>query len=102
MENQQGKKTLNPKHMLIQVMEQGVLKVNVRLPFFLVKMGLKFGRMAANANHTGSGDKALEYLKDVDLDAVLQSLDNGELSLPLLLVDVDEPENNTHVTLLLE
>lgn len=102
MENQQGGKMVNPKQMLIQVTQQGQPKVNVRIPFFLVKMGLKFGQMAVDAKQAGGHDQALEYLKEVDLDSVMQALHSGEASLPMTLVDVDEPEKNTHVNIVLE
>lgn len=102
MEKQQTSKTVKPRNILIQVTENGKATANVRIPFFIIKMGMKFGQMAANSKKGGNHEDALERLKDVDLDAILEALNSGELSLPCLLVDVDEPEKNEHVTIILE
>ncbi|GEM_PF-2450548 len=102
MENEHRSKPVKPKNILIQVTEEGTLKTNVRVPFFMLKMGLKFGQMAANAKKPGAREEELERLKDIDMDAILEALNSGELSLPCLLVDVDEPNKNQHVKITLE
>lgn len=102
MENQKKLKPIKPKTLLIQVTENGKLTANVRVPFFLVKMGIKFGQMELNAKKQENHTNELERLKDIDLDSILEALNSGELSLPCLLVDVDEPEKNEHVTIILE
>lgn len=102
MDKQQNSKPDKPKGIRIQVTENGVLTANVRVPYFVVKMGLKFGQMSHNAKKQGSAENELERLKDVDMDAILESLNNGGLSLPCLLVEVDEPDKNEHVTITLE
>lgn len=102
MKNQENSKPVKPKGIRIQVTENGVLTANVQIPYFIVKMGLKFGQMADNSKKKGSHEDELERLKNIDIDAILEELNRGELSLPCTLVDVDELEKNKHVTITLE
>ncbi|HWP22215.1 MAG TPA: hypothetical protein VN417_05660 [Candidatus Cryosericum sp.] len=44
----------------------------------------------------------MTYLEGFDLAELERSLTSGEQTLPLVLVDVDEPGKNTHVTVTLE
>jgi hypothetical protein len=102
VENEHRSKPVKPKNIVIQVTEQGKLKTNVRVPFFMVKMGLKFGQMAANVKKTDKHEKELEMLKDIDMDVILEALSSGEISLPCVLVDVEELDKNQHVKIMLE
>lgn len=43
-----------------------------------------------------------ERLKDIDIEAVLDLLNKGELSLPCQLAEVDEPDKNEPETITLE
>ncbi len=102
MGNPQNSKTIKPKGIRIQVTEKGILTTNIRIPFFVVKMGLKFGQMAYSSKTHERYEGELERLMDVDMDAILKALSNGDLSLPCLLVDVDESDKKQHVTITLE
>ncbi len=102
MDRQQNPKPAKPKGIRIQVTENGVLTANVRIPYFIAKIGLKFGQTADNSKKKKSAEDELERLKAVDMDAVLEALGNGEISLPCLLVEVDEPDKNEHITITLE
>ncbi|RCX23738.1 hypothetical protein DFP94_1011340 [Fontibacillus phaseoli] len=102
MGNKQNMKPVKPKGIRIEVTENDVMTANVRVPYFVVKMGLKFGQMADNSKKKGGANNELERLKDVDMDAILESLGSGELTLPYLLVEVDEPDKNQHVKITLE
>jgi hypothetical protein len=93
---------VKPKGIRIEVTENGVLTTNVRVPYFVVKMGLRFGQMADGASKKENHEDQLKKLKDVDMDAILGSLHSGELTLPCLLVEVDEPDKNEHVKITLE
>lgn len=102
MKNNQNTNPVKPKGIRIEVIENGVLTANVRVPYFIVKMGLKFGQMADHSTKRGGAENELERLKDIDMDAILEALSNGELTLPCLLVEVDEPDKNEHVKITLE
>ncbi|WP_342757756.1 hypothetical protein [Kineothrix sedimenti] len=94
--------SVKPKSIRIEVTENGVLTANVRIPYFVVKMGLKFGQMANNSKKKGDAENELERLKDIDMDAIFEALDSGEMTLPCVLVEVDEPDKNEHVKITLE
>lgn len=102
MENKQNMNSIKPKGIRIEVTENGVLTANVRVPYFIVKMGLKFGPAADHSKKRGSAEDELERLKDMDMDAIFEALNSGELTLPCLLVEVDEPDKNEHVKITLE
>ncbi len=102
MERKHNMNPVKPKGIRIEVTENGVLAANVCVPYFIVKMGLKFGQMADSSKKKGSAEDELERLKDIDMDAILEALSNGELTLPCLLVEVDEPDKNEHVKIMLE
>lgn len=93
---------VKPKGIRIEVIENGVLTSNVRIPFFIVKMGLKLGQMAEYAQKKGRVNGELERLKDIDMEAILEALGSGELTLPCLLVEVDEQDKNQYVKITLE
>lgn len=95
-------KSVKPKSIRIEVTENGVLTANVRIPYFVMKMGLKFGQMANNSKKKGDAQNELERLKDIDMDAIFEALDNGEMTLPCVLIEVDEPDKNEHVKITLE
>jgi hypothetical protein len=96
------KQQVKPKYIHIQVTQNGKSTANVHIPYFFVKMGMKFGQMSADAKQPENGKEELDRLKDIDLNAIQEALNNEELSLPCLLVDVDEPDKNEHVTITLE
>lgn len=102
MENNQHMDPVKPKEIRIKVTENGVLTANVRVPCFIVKMGLKFGQMADHSKRKGTAEDELERLKDIDMNAIFEALGNGNLSLPCLLVEVDEPDKNQNVKITLE
>lgn len=81
--------------------EAGKLQSNVRIPFFVVRVGMKIGKAVSNHKTTKRQDE-LDMLKDIDINTILTSLNNGELTLPCLLVDVEDRENERHVKITLE
>ena len=100
MENKHKVNSVKPQGIRIEVTENGVLTANVHVPLFVAKMGLIFGQ-----NHSKKKENAeneLDRLKDIDMDAILKALDNGVVTLPCLLVEVDEPDKNEHVKITLE
>ncbi len=91
-----------PKRILIEVTQGGERKADVRIPYALFKLGMNIARTAASPQGVHEGVNPADYLRDVDLQAVQDALNAGELTLPCRLVDVDEPEKATHVTITLE
>lgn len=93
-----------PKRILVKVVEGGRTKVNVRVPFSLVRVGLKLGKTFGSLSHTNdqAGKEALEALRDVDIDELLDSIADGDITLPYTMVDVDDIEKGEHVTVILE
>ncbi|MGO5072453.1 hypothetical protein ACTQ4K_00635 [Clostridium sporogenes] len=101
MDKELSNSGIHPKNILIQVTEVGKPQTNVRIPFFVVRAGMKIGQ-AVSARKTAKYGNELDMLKDIDMDAILSSLNNDELTLPCLLVDVEDSENERHVKITLE
>ena len=81
-----------PSRLRVLVTEQGQRKVNVKIPFTVVRLALKLGKgMNGLAVTFGGSDgaKVAEALEQVDLDEILRQLGDGEIPLPCTLVDVD-------------
>ena len=107
-----------PKRIRVQAVEDGNTIVNVRIPFPLVKVALKLGKAGAllGAKYAAkSGKEAqflykvndidiLAYVNEIDIDEVLESLSDGEISLPYTMVDMVDREDgkSTHVEVILE
>jgi len=103
MSNELSTGGIHPKNILVQVTKAGKPQSNVRIPFFVVRAGMKIGK-AVNNHKTTKRQDELDMLKDIDIDidTILASLNNGELTLPCLLVDVEDSENERHVKITLE
>lgn len=94
-----------PKRIRVNVTENGRTIVNVRLPFSLVKAALKIGKTGAlmGAKYAKEEDeRLLSYISEIDIDEILESVSDGEITLPYTMVDVDEPKENQHVEVVLE
>jgi len=81
-----------PSRLRVLVTEGGQKKVNVKIPFTVVRLALKLGKgMSGLAVTFGGTDgaKVKEALDQVDLDEILRQLGDGEIPLPCTLVDVD-------------
>jgi len=93
-----------PKRIIVRVTDGGKAKVNVRIPFSLVRTGLKLGQTIGSlvAKHSPEYSKEFAILKDIDIDELLSSISEGEVSLPYTFVDVEEEEEGKHVQVVLE
>jgi len=85
----QGKE---PSCLRVRVTERGRQKVNVKVPFSVVRLALKLGKslnglIATFGGH--EGDIAASVLREIDLDELLRELGDGEIPLPCTLADVD-------------
>lgn len=95
MDKPEKSKPIKPKSFHINVVEDGKVTTDVSIPFFLIKMGMKFAQKEAK------GDD-LKMLEEVDLDSIIDALNSGELTLPCTLIDVEETDKNKHVTITLQ
>jgi len=94
-----------PKRISVLVKEQGKTKVNVKVPFSLVRVGLKLGKAfgAAGGRHMKEEEAAaMELLANLDIDELLDSLDDGEITLPYTIVDVNDEEKDQMVEIIME
>ena len=100
---------LSPKRILIQVTEHGKTKVNVKIPFSLMRAALKLGKTAGLIGvistkymHSDMEAEILEAVKSIDPDEILSSLSEGAMSLPCAIVDVDDDVSDQQVKIILE
>lgn len=95
---------ITPKRILVRVIENGKTKVNVKIPFSLVRTGLKLGQTfgALGAKYSADYSAEAELLKNIDIDEVLGSLSDGEIALPYTMVDVEDDEKGQHVQVIME
>jgi len=99
-----GVQGTQPSRLRVLVTEHGQRKVNVKIPFTVVRLALKLGRgMGGLAVTFGGTDgaKVAEALEQIDLDEILRQLGDGEIPLPCTLVDIDA-EDNMNVQVVLE
>lgn len=94
---------LAPSRLRVQVTDNGRQRVNVKIPFTVVRLALKLGKGVDGLIKSfggADGAKVAEALRQVDLEEILQQLGDGELPLPCTLADVDaEGGVNVQVTL---
>ncbi|MDR0861948.1 MAG: hypothetical protein LBN30_04125 [Oscillospiraceae bacterium] len=83
-------KGAKPKRLVIQQFVGEERKINMRLPFALVKLGLKLGaKFSAGKTLTIDGVEA-SIMEDIDLKQLISELDNGEIALPHTIMDVKD------------
>ena len=99
-----GVQGAQPSRLRVLVTEHGRQKVNVKIPFTVVRLALKLGKgmngLAVTFGGT-DGAKVAEALNQIDLDEILRQLGDGEIPLPCTLVDVDA-EDGVNVQVELE
>lgn len=94
----------DPKRILILVSEAGRTKTNIKLPFSLVRAALKIGKTvgAVGAKYAPEEAEAMDMLKSIDIDEILEGLNDGEITLPYVMIDVDDDEKDQHIKVVLE
>lgn len=101
---------IQPKKIKVSVTDNntGKKKVDIRVPFSLVRAGLKIGTagMALGAKYNTDQDsqQILDILKDIDIDEIMDSINDGDITLPYTMIDMDNMEDgkNEHVEIVLE
>ena len=73
--------------------EEGMIRMNMSIPFSLLRMGLRLGA-AADAigfNQARNEEEAeiLDILKSIDVDELMSALAEDDVVLPYIIVDVD-------------
>ena len=92
-----------PAKLRVNVIERGANKVNVSLPFGMVRYALRVGKNLGGVFGRFSGDVDIgAILREIDIDEIMASLEAGENELPLTIVDVDVPEEGVNVRVVLE
>lgn len=99
-----------PRKLIVVVTNNntGKRKVNLRVPISLIKAALKIGKasIALGANFTSDMEtkQILELIKEIDIDEILESVNDGEITLPYTMIDIDSTEDgeNDHIEIILE
>lgn len=90
-----------PRKIHIDVTENGTKTADVRLPYGMFRLGMKFGLSAAE-DKTDSCARALACLKDFDCAAFERSVAAGTILLPNILFQMDDATSRTQVVLTAE
>lgn len=90
-------RAVDPKRIRVRVDEGGKTKLNLRVPFSLVRAGLKIAQVVGPKYSEEA--KALE---EIDIDEILDSLSTGEITLPYTIMDADDEEEGEHVEIVIE
>ena len=93
--------TKKPRKVHIDVTENGKKTADVRLPYGMFKIGMKYGNSAAKGEKDSCA-QAMAKLVDFDCAAFERSIAQGEILLPHLLLDTVDTGNNTHVIITAE
>ena len=98
-----GQSGAEPRKISILIEEDGRQTVNLRLPFSLIKSGLKLGKAATalGLRHVRDEEEAalFESIQEIDIDQILASLKSGEISLPHAIVDMDDGKKLVKIVL---
>ena len=83
------------------VTENGKQAADVRLPYGMFRLGMKYGKDAAKTE-TDPCAKAMSRLQDFDCAAFERAVALGERVLPCVLLDETDEASATHVVLTAE
>jgi hypothetical protein len=94
----------SPRQVRVHIMEKENTKVNVTVPFSLVRAGLKLGQSIGGFSMKFAKDELsaeiLETLNGVDINVILDNIGSGEIILPYVLVDAaDDEGQRVHIAL---
>ena len=94
------------KRITIIVDKDGKKMVNLRVPVALIRPALKLGKagMAFSSQWSDKDvdkEKIMALVDEIDLDEILDSLNDGDVTLPYTIIDVDDDEGQ-HVQITLE
>lgn len=94
-------KTVKPRKVHVDVTESGKKTADIRMPYSMFRLGMKYGKTAAS-KETDPCAKAMAHLVDFDCASFERSVAAGEILLPYVLFSMDDTESNTQVILTAE
>jgi hypothetical protein len=99
---------LAPKRISIKVSEGEKVKINLKIPFSLMRTAIKLGKtagfigaMSTKSMQGDMSDEIMDTIKAIDPDEIISGLTEGVISLPHTIVDVDD-EMGQNVVIVLE
>ena len=95
------RKFAKPRKIHVDVTEHGKKTADVRLPYGMFKIGMKYGKDAA-FKETDPCAKAMAHLADFDYVSFEHSVAAGEIALPHQLLDLFDEQSQTYVLLTVE
>ena len=93
--------TTKPRRVHIAVTENGRKTADVRLPYGMFKLGMKYGAQAAKGETDGCA-YGMSLLESFDAASFERSVASGEQELPCVLIDVDDQKDATQVYIAVE
>jgi len=97
-----------PKRISIKITEGEKSKLNLKVPFSLLRTALKLGKTAGFIGVVGSkglqgdiSEEIMATIKAIDPEEILNSLGEGAISLPHTIVDMND-DTGQNVIILLE
>ena len=96
-----AQKTPKPKRVHIHVVEGNKVTANVRIPYGMFKLGMKYGQQTAK-EETDPCAQAMAQLTDFDCATFERAVASGEIQLPNVLLEADVPDDSTHVSITAE
>ena len=90
-----------PRKVHIDVTESGKKTADIRMPFGMFRLGLRYGKQAAS-EETDACAQAMARLVDFDCASFARSVAAGEIVLPYQLLDMFDTESQTNVMITVE
>lgn len=92
---------VKPRRVHIAVTESGRKTADVRIPYGMFKLGMKFGTQAAKDETAGCA-YGMALLESFDAPSFERSVASGEQQLPCVLLDIDDQKDATQVYIAVE
>lgn len=94
-------KTVKPRRVHIDVTESGKKTTDIRMPYGMFRLGMKYGKEAAS-NEADPCAQAMAHLVDFDCASFERSVAIGEIGLPHELLDMFDASSQTSVNITVE
>jgi hypothetical protein len=98
-----------PKRISVKVTQGEKTRVNIKIPFSLLRTAIKLGKTAGliGALSTKSkqgelNEEIMDTIKAIDPDEILSSLSEGAISLPHTIIDAVDEDSGQSVKIVLE
>ncbi len=94
-------RTVKPRKVHVFVTENGKKTADIRLPYGMFRLGMKYGKAAAK-DETDSCANAMARLQDFDCAVFEREVASGARTLPCVLLDETDAASATHVVITAE